>query len=130
MAEGSNAGHIDGDRTLQFSQERWMSVFGRMHTLRTDPEEAWRNKELHQRLSDMQIVVDLHHGEESWQASVIENTMGKVKDTMTKIVMERPDLKEVMAAALQAHNETERGRGVLPTPWTLCTFTEMGPIVL
>ena len=23
-----------------------MSVFGRMHTLRTDPEEAWRNKEL------------------------------------------------------------------------------------
>ena len=55
--------------------------------------------------------------------------MGKVKDTMTKIVLERPDLKEVMAAAVLAQNETERWRGVVPTPWTVYTFTKLGPIV-
>ena len=45
---------------LELLQERWISVFGRMHTLRTDPEGAWRNKEVHERLSDMQIDLDLH----------------------------------------------------------------------
>ena len=41
----------------------------------------------------MQIVLDLHLGEASWQACVTENTIGIVKDTMTRIVLERPDLK-------------------------------------
>ena len=58
----------------------------------------------------MQIVLDVHPGEASWQASVTENTIGIVKDTMTRIALERPDLKatEVLAAAVLAHNEMER----------------------
>ena len=56
-----------------------------MHTLRTDPEGAWRNSEAHERLCDMQIVLELHPGEASWQASVTENTIEIVKDTMTRI---------------------------------------------
>ena len=73
-AAGQQLGNFDGSRVLEVLQERWISVFGRMHTLRTDPEGAWRNKEVHERLSDMQIVLDLHPGEASWQASVTENT--------------------------------------------------------
>ena len=87
-----------------------------MYTLRTDPEGAWRNKEVHERLSDMPIVLDLHPGEASWQASVTENTIGIVKDMMTRIGMERPDLKpsEVLAADVLVHNEMERVRGFSP----------------
>ena len=59
-AEGQQVENIDGSRVLELLQERWVSVFGRMHTLRTDPEGAWRNKEVHERLSDMQIDLDLH----------------------------------------------------------------------
>ena len=41
----------------------------------------------------MQIVIDLHPREASWQALVTENTIGIVKDAMTRIALERPDLK-------------------------------------
>ena len=51
-----------------------------------------------------------------WQASVTENTtIGIVKDTVTRIALERPDVKstEVLSAPL-AHNEMERVRGFSP----------------
>ena len=88
-AEGQQVGNIDGSRVMELLQERWISVCGRMYTLRTDPEGAWRNKEVHERLSDMPIVLDLHPGEASWQASVTENTIGILEDTMTSIALER-----------------------------------------
>ena len=98
-AEGQQRGNIDGRRVLELLQERWIAVFGRMHTPRIDPEGAWRNKEAHERLSDMQIVIDLPPGEASWLESVIENTTGIVKDTMTRIALERPDLKSTEGLA-------------------------------
>ena len=75
-AEGQQVGNIDGSRVLELLRDRRISVLRRMHTLRTDPEEA------------------------PWQASVTENTIGIVKDTMTRIALERPDLEstEVLAA--------------------------------
>ena len=120
-AEGQKVGNIDGSRVLRLLQERWMSAFGRMHTLRTDRDGVWRDKEVHERLSDIQIVLDLRPGEASWQASVTENTIGIVEDTMTRIVLERLDLKstEVLAAAVLAHNEMERVRGFSPAQWAL-----------
>ena len=36
-AGGQQVGNIDDSRVLELLQERWISVFGRMHTLRTDP---------------------------------------------------------------------------------------------
>ena len=50
----------------------------------------------------MQLVLDIRPGEASWQASVEENTIGIVEDTLTSIALERPDLKssEVLAAAV------------------------------
>ena len=62
-AEGQQVGNIDGSRVVELLQERWISVFGRMHTLRTDPDGASRHKEVHERLSDMKIGLDLHPGE-------------------------------------------------------------------
>ena len=50
-------------------------------SLQTDAhtaKRAWRNKEVHGRLSDMQFVPDLHPAEATWQASVTENTIGIV----------------------------------------------------
>ena len=69
----------------------------------------------------MQIVLDLHPGEASWHASVMENIIGIVKDTMTRIVLERADLKstEVLAAAVLARDEMERVRGFSPAQWAL-----------
>ena len=92
-----------------------------MHTLRTDPEGAWRNREVHERLSDMHIVLDVPPGEASLQASVTENTIGIVKDTMTRIALERPDLKsiEVLAAVVLARNGLGRVRGFSPAQWAL-----------
>ena len=60
-------------------------------------------------------------GEASWQASVTENTIGIVKDMMTRIALERPDLKatEALAVAVLAHNEMERVRGFSPAQWAL-----------
>ena len=101
-AEGQQSGNIDGSRVLEPLQERWISVFGQIHTLRTDPEGAWPNKEVHERLSHMQVVLDLQPGEALWQASVTDNTVGIVKDTMTSIALERPDLK---STEVLAHHE-------------------------
>ena len=128
-AEGQQVGNIDGSRVMELLQEQWVSVSGRMHALRTDQEGAWRNKEVHERLSDMEIVLDLHPGEAPWQASVTENTIRIVKDTMTRIALERPDLKstEVLAPAVLAHDEMERVRGFSPAQWTC---TELGSIIL
>ena len=40
-AEGQRRGNIDGCRMLELLRERWIAVFGRMHTPRIDPERAW-----------------------------------------------------------------------------------------
>ena len=117
-AEGQQVGNIDGSRVLELLQGRWISVFGRMHTLRTDPEGAWRNRDVHERLSDMQIVLDLYPGEAKWQASVTKTPLELWK---TRIALERPDLKsiEVLAAAVLAHNEMERVQGCSSAQWAL-----------
>ena len=54
-------------------------------------------------------------------ASVTEHTIGTVKDTMTRIALERPDPKatEVLAAALLAHNEMKWVRGFSQAQWAL-----------
>ena len=69
--------NVDGSRVMELLQERWVPVFGRMRALRKDPEGAWRNKEVHARLSDMQIGLDLHPGEASWHAHDDENRTGE-----------------------------------------------------
>ena len=53
--------NVDGSRVMELLQERWVPVFGRMRALRTDPEGAWRNKEVHARLSDMLISIQERH---------------------------------------------------------------------
>ena len=84
----NEVGNIDGCRMLELLRERWIAVkavFGRMHTPRIDPEGAWRNKgsarktERHANCSGPSSRRGLV------QASVIENTTGIVKDTMTRI---------------------------------------------
>ena len=66
-------------------------------SLRRNAHTANRSRrslaQLHERLNDMHIVLDLIPGEASWQASFTANTIGIVKDTMTRIALERPDLK-------------------------------------
>ena len=96
-----------------------MVISLRTDALQTDLEGAWRNKEVHGKLTDMHIVLDLHPGEASWHASVTETTSGIVKDTMTRIALERPDRKstEVLAAAVLALDEMERVRGFFPAQW-------------
>ena len=72
---------------------------------------------MHERLSDVQIILDLHPGEVPWQASVTENTtISIVKDSVSRIALERPDVKstEVLSAPVLAHNEMERVRGFSP----------------
>ena len=60
LSEGQQAGNIDGGHVMEILQEQWISAFGRRHTL--------HNKEVHKRLRDMQIILDIHPGETSWQA--------------------------------------------------------------
>ena len=55
-------GNVDGSRVLELWHECWMSVFWRMHTLRTDPEGAWSNREVRERLSVMQSDLEHHLG--------------------------------------------------------------------
>ena len=82
-----------GIRQTTSATRRGGLLFGPLAEYNALTQGAWRNKEVHERLSDMQIVMDLHPGEASWQAFVIENTIGVVKDTMTRIVLERPEHK-------------------------------------
>ena len=70
FSEDQQAGDLDGSHVMELLQEQWIAVFGRMHTLRTDPQGEWCNKEVHDRLNDMQITIDIHPGETSLQESV------------------------------------------------------------
>ena len=107
LSKDQHAGNVDGSHVMELLQEPWIAVFGRIHTLRTDPEGVWCNKEVHDRLSDMQIIIDTHPEETSWQESVTKNSIRIVKDTMTRIALKRPNIQssEVLAAALLEHNE-------------------------
>ena len=51
---------------------------------------------------------------------------------MTRIALERPDLKakEVLAAAVLAHNEMERVRGFSLAQWALGRSPKLGSIIL
>ena len=71
-AGGLHLRDIDESSALEFSQEHWIALFRRMHILRTDLDGAWRNKEVHERLSDMQFSLNLHPGEAPWQESIAE----------------------------------------------------------
>ena len=103
-----------------------------MHTLRTNPEGAWRNKEANERLSDMQFILDIHQGETSWQVSVMEKTQWNCKETMTRIALKRPNHKSsaMLAAAVLEHNEMERVRGLSTTQWTLGNSTNLDQLFL
>ena len=120
-SESRQACNIDKKKMLELLQERWIGVFGRMHTLRTDPEGVWIGKELQDKLSEDGIRLEQHPGEAPWQAAITENTIGIIKDTMTKIALHRPDLtvQEVLAGAVLAHNELERVRGFSPAQWAM-----------
>ena len=69
----------------------------------------------------MQILLDIHPGETLWEAYVAEKTIGIVKDTMTRIALETPDLQttELLETTVLAHNEMEHVRGFSPAQWAL-----------
>ena len=50
-----------------------------------------------------------------------KNSIGIVTETMTRIALERRDLKltEVLAAAVLSHDEMQRVRGFSPAQWAL-----------
>ena len=72
-------------------------------------------------MSEDGIRPEQHPGEAPWQAAITENTIGIIKDTMTKVALQRPDLSvsEVLANAVLAHNELERVRGFSPAQWAM-----------
>ena len=101
---------------LQHLHDDWIGHFGHMKVLRVDPEGAWMAKELAAQLEAVNVRVEHIPAEAHWQLSSAERLIEALKETMTKVVFEFPDLDfpELIARASAARIEFDRVRGFSP----------------
>ena len=101
---------------LQYLQEGWCEYFGAPRVLRLDPAGAFRSQAVEAYCDRHNIFVDLVPGEAHHQIGVCEQAVKGVKEVMSKLCAQNPDLttEEALATSLNTFNCREIIRGFSP----------------
>ncbi|CAE7268352.1 unnamed protein product [Symbiodinium pilosum] len=109
--------HLPNAETyIRFFQEHWQQYFGKPEILRYDAEGTWRSKALDSAFSDMGIMLDPVPGDAHWHISPLERSIAWVKECLSKLALQEPqmDTQAALASALEAWNNREVVRGFSP----------------
>jgi len=106
---------------LEFLREGWIQYFGRPTTLRLDPAGAFRSHELINFCDENQIFLDVIPGEAHWKIGTVEQAIKGVKEVMTKLALQNPDLpvEGLLSESVRTFNHRELIRGFSPAQHVL-----------
>lgn len=115
---------IKGSDYIDMFEQKWKPYFGVPDMLRTDPEGAWRSKEIDEHFSKQGILMDKIPAEAHWNLSQVERGIQWVKELLTKIAKEDPDadvdLLVNQATYVWNHKEVVRGYSPFHMLWDVC----------
>ena len=109
-------GHISAAQFVETFREAWSQYFGLPHTLRVDPDGAFRSETVQEFCDRHQIHFDIIAGEAHWKLGICEQAVQGIKTVMTKIAEDNPEInnREALALATKTFNERDVIRGYSP----------------
>ena len=107
---------MNASQFLLYLQEGWCQYFGMPQSLRLDPAGAFRSNEVERFCDRHGIYLDFIPGEAHWKLGACEQAIQGVKELMTKLALEEPDLsaEAALAEATMTFNMREQVRGFSP----------------
>lgn len=111
-----NKKHISASQFISTLRESWFSYFGNPHTLRVDPDGAFRSHELSAYCDQQHIYLDIVPGEAHWKIGSCERGVQAIKDLVTKLAADQPDesFQDLLSEATRVFNSRELVRGFSP----------------
>eukprot|EP00435_Cladocopium_sp_Y103_P048422 s1300_g14.t1 len=108
--------HVGASQFLETFQECWIQYFGLPDTLRLDPDGTFRSKAVEEYCDRHQIFLDVIPGEAHWKLGTCENAVKGVKELMTRVALDSPEVTtvEALAEATRTFNDREMVRGFSP----------------
>ena len=108
--------HVGASQFIETFGECWTQYFGLPHTLRVDPDGTFRSKNIEDYCDRHSIYLDIIPGEAHWKLGVCANAIKGVKELMTRLALDDPDLSPTVAISesVRVFNEREHVRGYSP----------------
>ena len=101
---------------IQYLREGWTQYFGNPQCLRVDPAGAFRSQALTDYCDRNSIFLDVIPGEAHWQIGACEQAVQGLKEVMTKLSPENPEVtsEELLSTAVRTFNQRDLVRGFSP----------------
>ena len=108
--------HISATQFISTLKEAWFEYFGIPHTLRVDPDGAFRSHELSAFCDQNHIFLDMIPGEAHWKNGTCEKGVQGLKELMYKLASDFPDeaFVDLLSEATRVFNSRELVRGFSP----------------
>ena len=108
--------HVNAAQFISTFKESWMEYFGVPHTLKLDPDGAFRSHEMSQFCDQQMIYLDMIPGEAHWKLGTCERSIQSTKEVMSKLARDNPDLSfpDLMSETIRVFNSREYVRGYSP----------------
>eukprot|EP00435_Cladocopium_sp_Y103_P070486 s548_g35.t1 len=108
--------HVSAGQFLSQFREAWVAYFGIPHTLRLDPDGAFRSHEVADFCDNHHIYLDIIPGEAHWKLSSCERSIESIKYLLEKIVADHPDVSapDALADSIRILNTKDNIRGHSP----------------
>ena len=115
MGEGKRY-HTGASQFLETFGESWSQYFGQPHTLRLDPDGSFRSTAVEEYCDRHGIFLDIIPGESHWKLGICEGAIEGIKELMTRLAMDDPEITPQLALfeATRTFNEREFVRGFSP----------------
>ena len=108
--------HVTAAQFITTFRECWVEYFGNPRTLRVDPDGAFRSHELSSYCDANNIFLDIMPGEAHWKLSLCERGIQGVKELLSKMAQDFPDVSfvDLLSEAIRVFNSREQIRGYSP----------------
>ncbi|OLQ05959.1 Retrovirus-related Pol polyprotein from transposon TNT 1-94 [Symbiodinium microadriaticum] len=101
---------------IQYLREGWTQYFGNPSCLRLDPAGSFRSQALTEYCDRNAIYLDVIPGEAHWQIGACEQAVKGLKEVMTKMTVDSPEVttEELLSTAVRTFNQRDMVRGFSP----------------
>ena len=108
--------HPNAQMYIRCFEEHWQQYFEKPEMLRFDAEGTWRSRELDESFGKLGVMMDPIPGDAHWHLSPLERAIGWLKECLSRLTGQDPDLpsSQAVAHAVSAWNNKETVRGFSP----------------
>eukprot|EP00435_Cladocopium_sp_Y103_P050029 s2515_g15.t1 len=121
MALQGKKQHVSAALFLSLFREAWLEYFGHPQNLRLDPDGAFRSHEIEEFCDQQHIHLDVIPGEAHWKLGVCENSIQAIKQMLSAIIEDQPDMSgpDALAESVRVLNSRDLVRGYSPVQHVL-----------